>query len=102
MPKLAFGTMIELGGHIELEGFDDIDPGKLVVIKKIVGSYARQMTDSNEDFEKLNLCLEDKGDCVCLKATGVCAGKEIVKDIEDKNLFYGLDKVLGSLLSAVR
>ena len=31
--------MIELGGNIKLENFEAIEPGQLIVIKKIAGSF---------------------------------------------------------------
>jgi len=89
--------MIQLGGNIELEGFDGVEPGKLVVVKKIVGSYARQIADSKENFEKLNLSLS-QNDQVDLTATTTLGGEKISSQVSEKNLFYGLDKVFKDLL----
>lgn len=95
-------TMIQLGGNIELEGFEAAEPGKLVVIKKIVGSYARQISDSQKDFEKLSVILSRKDDVFELKAAVIIGGKETSQQIVDKNLFYGLDKALSELLNAIK
>lgn len=93
--------MIQLGGNIELEGFEAIEPGKLVVIKKIVGNYTRQISDSHKDFEKLSVSVAQKDDVFELKAAAVIAGKETSKQIVEKNLFFCLDKVFKELIEAL-
>ena len=40
--------MIELGGNIKLEGFDNIEQSKLVVIKKIVGNFIKKLEAENK------------------------------------------------------
>ena len=37
--------MIELGGNIKLESFDEIQPAQLIVIKKVVGNFAKQYSE---------------------------------------------------------
>lgn len=93
--------MIKLGDSIELEGFEAIEHGKMAVIRKIVGSYARQMSDSGKEFKKLLLVLK-QGNGFELKATAVVGGSEKSKEAQDKNLFYGLDRVLSGLLDLVK
>jgi len=44
---------IELGGNISLIGFRDVEPGKLIVVKKIVGNFVKKIQDQNKDFEKI-------------------------------------------------
>lgn len=94
--------MIQLGGNIGLEGFEAVEPGKLVVVKKVVGRYARQISDSSKGFEKLNVSLAKKGDSFDLKATVVISGSETSKETNDKNLFYGLDNALSQLIDAIK
>jgi len=36
---------VRLGGNIELIGVDSIDPASMVVLKKIIGSYARKFSE---------------------------------------------------------
>ena len=45
--------VLQLGGNIELSGFSNLDGGRMIVLKKIVGQYARRMTDKANNFEKL-------------------------------------------------
>lgn len=41
------GTVtIELGGNIALVGFESRDFAELIVVKKVVGQYARRMSDA--------------------------------------------------------
>ena len=42
---------LQLGGNIELSGFREIDPASMVIIKKIVGNYARKFSDHFDGFE---------------------------------------------------
>ena len=48
---------MELGGNISLEGFDELEPGTLIVVKKMVGNYAKNIAEKTE-FEKLELTLK--------------------------------------------
>ncbi len=44
-------TSMQLGGNITLAGFKELEMGELIVVKKIVGSYARKMADASQNFE---------------------------------------------------
>ncbi|MFO8015480.1 MAG: hypothetical protein R6U32_00085 [Candidatus Woesearchaeota archaeon] len=92
--------MIQLGGNIELEGFDSAEPGKLVVIKKLVGSYARQMSDSGREVGKLSVSSEERDGGFHLRGTMVIDGKEITGEKSGSNLFYTLDSMLRELTEA--
>jgi hypothetical protein len=85
--------MIQLGGNIELEGFEGVEPGKLVVIKKIVGSYTRKISDSTPGFEKITLYL-DQGTDTKVSVIVMVGGNETKHEESDKNLFFALDKAL--------
>lgn len=94
--------MIQLGGNIVLEGFEAIEPAKLVVVKKIVGNYARQISDSNNGFEKLLLSLKQNNGVFELRASTVIGGKETTNKAEDSKLFYGLDNALNGLMGMLK
>ena len=49
---------MELGGSIVLENFENIDKGNLVVIKKIVGNYTKNIQNKYKDYKKIKLSLE--------------------------------------------
>ena len=46
---------IKLGGSIELSGFSNLDGGQMIVLKKIVGNYARKMEEKYEALYKNNV-----------------------------------------------
>lgn len=89
---------IQLGGNIELVGFKELEPGELVVVKKVVGNYAKQMSEASKDFEKLTVTLEKEGEQFKLRAV-LKAGKEITAEETDSNLFFAMDKSLKKILS---
>lgn len=84
---------IILGGGIELIGFKDINPGMFIVVKKIVGNYARTFSDKHKDFEKLTLNNEEKEMSAELKLKKVSFNTKSKVD----NLFIALDNVLKEL-----
>ncbi|MBN2458515.1 hypothetical protein JXB31_05280 [Candidatus Woesearchaeota archaeon] len=90
--------MIELGGNIELVGFREVDGGSMIIIKKIVGNYARQFSDKSKDFKKLTLSLKkvherEKSEKYELHAKMV-ADKDHNSEVTDRNLLIAVDKVL--------
>tara|TARA_Y100000310_G_scaffold275745_2_gene292440 strand:- start:859 stop:1122 length:264 start_codon:yes stop_codon:yes gene_type:complete len=86
--------MVELGGNIEIIGFDEVDPGRLIVIKKIIGNFAKKLAEDPE-FKKIKLELIDK-DGVKIKVS-LTGKEEKVVEAEDKNLFFALNKALEKL-----
>ena len=47
--------VLQLGGNIELSGFSELDGGVMIVLKKIIGNYAKRMSEKASDFEKLSM-----------------------------------------------
>ena len=39
--------MMKLGGNIVLDGCDNLEPATLIVLKKMVGNYARKISEKN-------------------------------------------------------
>ena len=37
--------MIELGGNINLDNFEEIEKGQLIVVKKVVGNYTKKISE---------------------------------------------------------
>ena len=87
--------MIELGGNISLEGFENIEPGALVVIKKIVGNYVKKISESI-NFEKLHVILK-KERPYDLEVKLISDGNNKTSESKDGNLFFALDKALSKL-----
>ena len=49
---------LQLGGSIQLSGFSGVDGGQMVVIKKVVGNYARRLSEICSKFEGLHVTMK--------------------------------------------
>ena len=85
--------MIELGGNINLKGFDLLDVGELVVLKKIVGNRIRDISEKARSYESMTLTLDNKR----LNALLQINGKNLSAAVENKNLFFALNDLFNSL-----
>ncbi len=90
---------VALGGNIELSGFREVDGGRMIVLKKIVGNFARKLSDQSSTFEQLNLRLKpvhahEKSEYYELYGKVVDNGKVYTSQVTDRNLFILLDAVL--------
>jgi ribosome-associated translation inhibitor RaiA len=97
---------LELGGNIGLTGFSELDPGTMVVVKKIVGNYAKRFSEIEKDFEKLDLTLKivhkkEKSAKHELHAIVSARGNKYPAEVTDLNLFFALDKVLKKVENAI-
>lgn len=95
---------IELGGNITLTGFRNLDKAQLVVVKKIVGNYAKKMSETAKKFENLSVTLKKihgDGDKYELHAKLMDNGKAFTSEVTDFNLFFALDKVLKKILNSI-
>lgn len=88
--------MIELGGSIFLENFDDLNMGMLVVVKKIIGNYTRQIAMSVENYKKITVSIKEKSEYEI--SVKVEANKIIEARAKDKNLFFALDRALAQII----
>ncbi len=90
---------VELGGNIDLTGFREIEPGMMVVIKKIVGTYAKKFSEQRSDFEKLSISLKtvhktEGSEKYELHGKLMLGGKPVTSEVTDRNLFFALDSVM--------
>lgn len=91
--------MLELGGNIFLDNFDETEPGRLIIVKKIVGNYTKEISEKVKKFKKIIVSLE-KGDKIKVKVK-VEAEKEFSGEGEGGNLFFALDSALAEVLKSV-
>ncbi|MBN1385814.1 hypothetical protein JW968_02425 [Candidatus Woesearchaeota archaeon] len=94
--------MITLGSNIELVGFKEVDPGSMVIVRKMVGNYFRRFTDTKGGIEKLTLTLkpvhaQDENSKFELKGRVAMSGAVKASEATEKNLFFALDKVLSRI-----
>jgi hypothetical protein len=82
-----------LGGNIELTGFRELDGASMIVLKKIIGNYARRFSDTYGN-EKMALTISKGTDNFALSASVLCKGNKVTVDHADKNVFFLVDAVL--------
>jgi len=100
--------MMELGGNIKLVGFKDLEPAKLIVIKKMIGTYAKKIAEKI-DLKELKLELkkvhnkdkEVEKQEYELKAKAMTDKKEYNAGTAQFNLFYALDEVMGKIIAQI-
>ena len=90
--------MIELGGNIELIGFKDLDSAELIILKKIIGNYARKFFDNLEGYEQLSINLKkiggEKSNKFEVDAKLMSNGKPINSNVTENNVFVSVSEVL--------
>lgn len=88
--------MIELGGNISLEGFEEVEQGKLIVIKKILGNYVKNITNKIDNFESILISFKfNENNIIDTKLK--FGEKEIKSNSNDKNIFFALNNALAGL-----
>jgi ribosome-associated translation inhibitor RaiA len=90
---------LELGGNIELRGFSNIDSGSMVILKKIIGNYAKKFSEKNSNFEKLSVSMKNvhktqASEKYEVNGKLVIRGNPITAEVTDRNLFVAVDSVL--------
>ena len=89
--------MIKLGGNIVLDGCDGLEPATLIVLKKMVGNYARKISEK-ATFEELRIILSNNDNMYKLEALLKTKEGETSKAGEDNNLFFALNNALRGFL----
>ena len=60
--------MMQLGGNIQLIGFREIDPARLIVVKKMVGNYVKKISDEFSIMLSDKIKRNDKMSCMTIFA----------------------------------
>ncbi len=99
--------VLQLGGNIELSGFSSLEPGVMIILKKIVGNYARRMSDKCKNFEKLSLTMKivhakEKSEKYELHAKALDSGKQHNSSSIDRNLFVAIDGALKAIMNSLK
>lgn len=94
---------IQLGGNITLSGFREVEPAKMIVVKKIVGNYIKRVQDRNVGFEKVSLTMKNVHSSECeIKCSLHLNGKVYYSNHTGFNLFIVLDKSLNGVMAEAR
>lgn len=95
---------IKLGGNIQLSGFRAIDTSSMIVLKKIIGNYAKRIAELTKKFETLHITLKpiherEKSEKYEVHAKVIDDGKVYVSEVTDRNLFVAVDTVLKKIVN---
>ena len=99
--------VIELGGEITLKGFSDLGGGELVVVKKLVGRYARKISETSDSYKGLTVTMKpvhkkEKNQKYELHALVELDGDRKTSEVTNQNLFVALDEVLQKVLAQIK
>ena len=95
---------MQLGGNIQLSGFRDIDGASMVVLKKIIGNYARRLSELSGKFESLHITMKpvhetEKSEKYEVHAKLMDNGKPLVSEVVERNLFIAVDNALKKIVN---
>ena len=98
--------IMQLGGNIDLSGFREIDSVFMIVLKKIVGNYAKRMSELSKNFEKLSLTMKpvhqtEKSELYEIHAKLMDNGKLFVSEVTERNLFVAVDNALKKVINEI-
>jgi ribosome-associated translation inhibitor RaiA len=97
---------IKLGNSIQLSGFRDLDGGKMVVLKKIVGNHVRKIAEASTNFERIELVMKPIGskssDQYEVHGKLLDNGTVSTAEATNRNMFIVVDKVLTKLENSIR
>ena len=94
--------IMQLGGNISLVGFRELDSGKMIVIKKLTGTYVRKMQEKTQKFESLHMHLKNiHASKYEIQAKAIVNGQPYNSEVTDFNLFFAVDKVLAKILEEI-
>jgi ribosome-associated translation inhibitor RaiA len=101
--------MIELGGNITLVGFKEIGFSEMVVVKKIVGNYARKISDKVGAIDNLTMTVKpihkspnEENSKYELHVRLTVKGKVYSTELTDFNLFVAIDSAMKKIESELR
>lgn len=85
--------MVALGGNICIEGFESLEPAKVIVAKKMIGLFAKKTGSAMGGLDSFNVLLS--GNAVTINAK---AGERILEEkAEDANMFVALSRALSAI-----
>lgn len=100
--------MIELGGNITLSGFKEVGFSELIVVKKMVGNYARKISEKLGGFDNLTLTVkpihQTSEDSFKYELHGklIHKGKVYTTEITEFNLFIAIDEAMKNIESQLK
>ena len=79
---------MQLGGNIQLIGFRELDPAKLIVVKKMVGNYVKKIEEKTHNFEKIAVHMKKIHNAEFeIQIKAVVGGKPYNSELINYNIF---------------
>jgi len=99
--------LVKLGKSIELSGFNDLDPGSMLILRKMIGNRVRKISDISDNFENIRLVMKavhstDGGEKFEVKGLLNDNGQQHNADHVERNIFITVDKVLDRLENSIK
>lgn len=94
-------SSISLGGNIQLNGFQNLQGAKMIVLRKIAGNYTKQIQEKRKDYERLTLTLEGDESNATIKAELKAGGSQITAEDTQNNMFVALDNTFKKILGQI-
>ena len=93
---------IKLGEQIILSGFQGLDGGSMVILRKMIGNEVRKISDWCEQFEQIRLVLKkthqtEASEVYEINGNLTDKGKHFNTKVEERNLFLAVSKTLEKL-----
>ena len=93
---------MELGGNIVLSGFKEVDKPTLVIVKKIVGNFVKNVSQTSPGFNNISITLKtvherEKSKMYEFAGRLTVDNKDAHAEHTDRNILVGIDKVLKKL-----
>jgi ribosome-associated translation inhibitor RaiA len=89
---------VDLGGNIRLNGFSEVDGGSMIIIKKLVGSFVKKVSDRNDRFQRISVSMKKIHGIEESKkfeiSANLVADKHYNAEVTHQNLMFAIDKVL--------
>ena len=98
--KIESKDSVSLGGGIQLNGFRNIEGAKMIVLKKILGNYVKQIQEKKSDYEKISITIEGK-ESITLKLELTVGGSKIKAEETQNNLFTATDNAFKKILEKI-
>jgi S-adenosylmethionine synthetase len=101
---------VELGGNIKLIGFRELDPGSMIIAKKMIGTYVRKYSEFCKNIQEVSISLKSVHKIedseryeisVKLINNGQVYSADNLEDRKPLNLFIVLDSVLAKVHNEV-
>ncbi len=94
--------LVVLGGNIELSGFRELDPGSMMIAKKIIGTSVRRISSRSSNLQKISLNLKKHGAGFQINAKAADNGQVYNSEVSDRNIFFAISKVMDKIESMIR